>query len=486
MGTSVRTAVIYARLSDVRKGDTEGIERQLREAEAHAERLGLEVVDRLVDNDLSAADRRKQRPAFRRLMAGIEANEWDTVVLRSLDRWVRRPAELEEIIGTIETSKVAVEAIHGEIDLRTRHGRMAARLLTAVAIGEVEAVTERVTDWHADRAARGLPHVGTAAYGFKADKLTIEDTEAALIREGAARVLEGEPLSAITRGWNEAGRLFRLYRRPDADSDAVLVEVPWLPQKLRRVLLSPRTAGLREHRGTIVADASWPAIVDREMWERVVRLLTNPARRTTPVDRRQRLLTGIATCGSCGATLNAKTVTKRQRADGSTPKREARYYCRHCFAVLVAADRLDEFVAGVLFQDVDSDRLRDSIEHHQNEDATADLIDTVAKLERELTEVAADAGAGLLSVAEWRSFKAAAEPRLVALREELARTRFDTTLSAWAGRGEALRDRWYAADGFTLPEKRAIVSASFETLSVGRARPGFNRFDAGRVEFELR
>src|SRR5690242_12351803 len=98
-------AVVYARLSDVRKGDTQGIDRQIREARAHAKRLDVDVVEELVDNDVTAA-KSTRRPAFERLMTGIAAGTWDVVVLRSLDRWVRRPAELERIIDVVEKSQV--------------------------------------------------------------------------------------------------------------------------------------------------------------------------------------------------------------------------------------------------------------------------------------------------------------------------------------------------------------------------------------------
>jgi len=53
----------------------------------------------------------------------------------------------------------------------------------------------------------------------------------------------------------------------------------WVGSTLRRVLVSARIAGLREHNGEVVGDAAWPAIIDRATHDRLVGLLDDPSRR---------------------------------------------------------------------------------------------------------------------------------------------------------------------------------------------------------------
>jgi hypothetical protein len=48
------------------------------------------------------------------------------------------------------------------------------------------------------------------------------------------------------------------------------------------MLMAGRIAGLREHRGAIVAEADWPAIVDREVWEAARAVLAGRTRRGRP------------------------------------------------------------------------------------------------------------------------------------------------------------------------------------------------------------
>lgn len=451
---SNKRAVVYARLSDVRKDDTEGIDRQLREGRAHAARLELDVVEELVDNDVSASKTRP-RPAFERLMTGIGSGTWDVVVLRSLDRWVRRPAELERIIETVEKTPVRIEAIHGEIDLRTRQGRMAARILTSVAMHEVEAIEERVRDWHTDRAARGLPLHGPPGYGFRrpagTSELEIDPLEAARIREAADRVLAGEPMRAIARDYTA-----RDVPAPGAGR--------WTGQLLRRILLAPRTAGQRVHRGEIVAAAQWPAILDPDTHQRLRRYLTDPARRS-PGSRAPRLLTGTATCHRCDAGLNHRT-------DQGKP----RYYCRHCRGTIVSSGPLDRLVAEMIFDAVDHPRLADTL--HAGTPDTTSKIDELLALETDLETLAHELGEGRLTLPEWKLARAGIDRRITVLRSELDAHHQAEHLAPWAGRPGALRAAW---NDLTGQEQRAIVAALFDRIEIRPARRGLNTFDPDRV-----
>lgn len=461
----MKSAVIYARLSDVRKGDTDGIERQLREAEAVAKRLGLKVVERLIDNDISAADRRKARPAYQRLMEGIATNQWGVVVVRSLDRWVRRPRELEDIIEAVEKSKVRVEAMGGVVDLRTPQGRLMARNMTSFAYHEVEVTRKRVTDWHEDRAARGLAAPGNAGYGFEPDKVTVNKDEAKRIREAARRVLAGEALLSIVRRWNDQGVTMR--------------GAQWRPGALRRVLLAPRIAGLRSHRGVIVeAPATWPAIIDRETFDRVGKILTSPSRRASMSTRDQRLLTGILTCGvgferadkrpKCGKPLNAKTVKKGER-----------YYCRHCLGTLVAANQVEDFLFGAVVEAVDGKQLVAAVKQLRKNDAVMNVHEQIATIEGELADLAADYGAGEMSRAEWKAAKGGLDGRLTTLRDQAGRQHESSAVETWAGKGTLLRKTW---PSLSHMEKRQIITATFADIIVKPAIRGHNRFNADRLE----
>lgn len=441
----MRTAVTYARLSEVEKGDTEGIERQQRELDAFARRIGIDVVERLTDNDLSAA-KKKRRPAFERLMLGIAANEWDIVIFRSLDRWVRRPAELEQVIEIAEKSDVRFETIHGgSVSLHTIDGQTNARVITAFSIAEVQRTRQRVTDWHADRAARGIQS-GRPGFGYrKVDGRTvIDEREAERIRDAAARVLAGESLNSIAQD-------------PIGDD-----ERPWTGKLVKRALIAPRTAGLREYRGEIAGPGDWEPILDRHTWERVRKILTRPERRTQN-GVEPKLLTGLMRCGreGCGKTMS------------SSPFRGIpRYACKHCWGVTIRGTVIERHVTLRLLALVDEE----PIDLRPDVDVDA-LAEAIRKVEDELRDAVDAVGDGVLTLLEFKKIKAKVEARRDKLRAQLGQP----LRNEWQGRGEELAQRW---DSMPMTERRTIIDAFMADITIRSGKP--HVFDGDRVEITPR
>ena len=80
-----KTAAIYARVS-TRNGQT--TENQLRELRAVAERNGWEVVATFIENGVSGAKGRDQRPGLDDLLKGVVRREFDVIAAWSVDRLV--------------------------------------------------------------------------------------------------------------------------------------------------------------------------------------------------------------------------------------------------------------------------------------------------------------------------------------------------------------------------------------------------------------
>jgi site-specific DNA recombinase len=121
---------------------------------------------------------------------------------------------------------------------------------------------------------------------------------------------------------------------------------------------------LRAYHGEI-ADADWPAIVDRDVFEAARVILTNPARAHKPRNGygRQHKLSGLARCGKCGAAMSSSANRKKRSI----------YVCRAC--------EVDAWVIGHV---VDRLSRQDAAELTINE-KRADLPDLLAQ-EEELLE----------------------------------------------------------------------------------------------------
>ncbi|MET4003861.1 DNA invertase Pin-like site-specific DNA recombinase [Arthrobacter sp. UYCu511] len=96
-----KRCAIYARISDDKRGEGLGVERQEEACRALAERNGWEVTLVEVDNSISAYSG-KPRPAYMRMVEAIKRGEVDIVIAWQLDRLYRRMKDLEAYIDLVE------------------------------------------------------------------------------------------------------------------------------------------------------------------------------------------------------------------------------------------------------------------------------------------------------------------------------------------------------------------------------------------------
>ncbi len=132
-------AAISAGISSDQDGIALGVTRQLEDCRALAKKLGKDIAEEYVDNDISAYTV-KERPAYQRMLGDVAAGDRDAVIAYRLDRLTRRPIELEhfvEVATTATTANVTVRFVSGgDFDLVSGDGLMVMRVLAAVAAGE--------------------------------------------------------------------------------------------------------------------------------------------------------------------------------------------------------------------------------------------------------------------------------------------------------------------------------------------------------------
>ena len=115
----------------------------------------------------------------------------------------------------------------------------------------------------------------------------INSSEATVVRECVERVLSGEGLWTLCLDLNARGI-------------TTTTGGPWRTQVLRRMLLRWRNCGIRSHHGEPVGPGQWDSIIERDTHDRVIALLTDPARRSNNRGTAPRyLLTSVAYCGEC-------------------------------------------------------------------------------------------------------------------------------------------------------------------------------------------
>lgn len=457
-------AAVYVRISQDRTGAGLGVARQQADCVALLDRRGWAHTETFIDNDVSAYSG-KPRPAWKRLVTGIEAGAFDALACWHVDRLTRSPRELEDVIDLADRHRLDLATVTGDIDLSTPTGRMVARMLGAAARHEGEHKAERQRrERRASAEAGKVAGGGGRPFGYASDKVTIVEAEAELIVEAARRALAGESLSAVCRDFAHRG-----VTTPTGRS--------WQPRTMRRLLASARISGRREHIpsdsfsgtrplcGEIVAKAVWPGIITPEHSDRLRALLCAPGRRTHTGTGRTYLLSGLLRCGKCGAGMVG-------RPRSGIP----RYVCPNmpggtsCGGTATNAARTDEWVRDVVLVALSTPALSD----HLEDDGNTDAVD-LAAVEAQLDELAREWARGELSRSEWKAARTVLDRRVEELRGRLLLDRRTALIGDVDLTGDLL-GMWA---NLSTAQRRELVASVIERVAVRTADPR-RRWDPDR------
>ena len=454
-------AAIYCRISRDPQGTELGVRRQQADGLALCEREGWEIAGVFIDDDRSAYSG-KPRPGFSAMRDLVMDDNVDVVVAWHPDRLTRHPRELEDLIDLLEATSTTVRTVQaGEYDLGTPSGRMAARIVGAVARHESEHKSARLRRKHVELAEAGkVSGGGDRPFGYERDRITVRANEADIVRSIAADVLAGDSLRTISR-------------RLNATSVRTTAGLAWYPSAVRRLLLSPRIAGLRGHRGTITGAAVWPAIIPPDDHYRLVAVLTDPARRKHPGGRDRKLLTGLLTCGHCNATM-----VSRPRQD-----RVATYVCASgpgmhgCGRMRILGEPLDDLITAAVLHRLDSPAMAAALASRVDDEPIVAELQQVEQRRRELAEMWSN---GEVGKSDWRAATAALDARQDALESQLAAV---TQRHAVTPMSASIVGRW---PDLSHDRRRAVLAAVIKTVEIGPAVRGRNYFDADRVSITWR
>lgn len=325
------------------------------------------------------------------------------------------------------------------LDFSLGDDRFTGGIEALLAERESEQIRDRVLRGKRASAADGRP-MGRPPWGYLATRDTDaagrirpqwepDPVEAPRIKEAVERLLSGESQYAVLEWLKATGN------------------APTTPTTLRRALLNPALAGLRQHQGEIVGKASWPAIITEDQYEQLksrdrrmrATYGTSSPRGREPVH----LLSGIAKCGVCGEGL------RHRSRDGRAPY----YDCRKGH-VSRLVDMLDKAVEAEIFK-----RLSD-IDPSDYESDDADdsaVMAEIEELERQLAEWEAEARARRVSARMFGQMERELTTQIQALRGKIeAPSELELDPAQWPD--------------LTMAERRHIVRALFEVVVLKLAK----------------
>ncbi len=390
-----KRAILLCRISDGRDPDRVAINLQKRDGYRYGNYLGWgfgpEETHLVIEDGVSAYKRKRvvqpdgsvtwrtDRPKYREVLDMLDRGEADGLIAYNLDRTIRDPYDLEDLIGVVymRSPKIPVQVVTGSMRLANDDDIAMARTLVAFANKSSGDTGRRVARTRRNKAEQGKFNGGVRRFGRGVVVGTrmkrVRDKETDTVREVEVDVLDmnqvrEEEAEQIEKAVDDllAGVSFKeAFRNLVASGVKPVKAARWSERSFRQVLLSPHIAGLATYNGTSEDDwdpytgdgegdddedhehdgddpdgdgddeepeeedgdeesrepllfkAEWPEIVSREKWEAVRDLLTDPARRTTTGGAPKWLGSLIYRCGRCRDELREEvTLTVGKGGDG--------------------------------------------------------------------------------------------------------------------------------------------------------------------------
>jgi len=194
-------AAIYARFSSDRQNDR-SVDDQIASARELCAREGFAVIHVFSDSEISGAST-LNRPGYLAMMRAVENRRFDVIIAEDLDRLFRDSADYHAARKRLDFLGLSIHTFSGQVGkidgaLRALMGELFLENLAVHTRRGLEAVV---------RSGR---HAGGRAYGYrtvpgKPGELTIDETEAEIIRRIFREFIEGKTPRAIAVGLNASG-----------------------------------------------------------------------------------------------------------------------------------------------------------------------------------------------------------------------------------------------------------------------------------------
>lgn len=473
---------LYARQSLDRKRTELAVSRQLAASREYSDRSGWTDRREYVDNDLSAT--KGPRPDYDRLMADVRGGLVDRIVVFHLARLWRNRRERAEGIEILQLHRVMLACVKGPtIDFSTAYGRGMAAMLGEVDTMEVEIKSERQILANEQAAVAGLPHRGgPRPFGYAQGGTELVPAEADAVRAAYDHVIGGGSLRGIAKTWNEAGLTTGKPRWGKHAGEPSR----WTSPGVGEVLRNPRYAGLRVYRGTEYP-AKWPALVSDQTYRTVVAILADPTRRPVATFG-VALLTTVATCGVCGATVHSGGGGRRGKAAPTGEKRYRVYRCSENSGKHIArrADHIDNLVTTLVLEYVQRPDAVELIRRREEEVDMPALVaerETIRRRRKQLAEEFADDDT--MPVDALRSATEKLNRRFNAVGAALAEAAKVSALVPLVTADDA-DEAWAVWEEMDIDAKRTVIDElmTVRLMSVGRGARTF-RPESVQIEWKV-
>lgn len=300
----------------------------------------------------------------------------------------------------------------------------------------------RIVRDKAAHAAKGKP-AGLILYGHIREydphtkryiRTVINEEKASVIRDAAKKIANGHSVRSICNDLND-----RNVPTPRGGTE-------WRHKTLKWLLTNPGYIAKRIHRGEVVGDADWPAILDEQTFYTVKRILSDPSRQTARDFSIKHLLSGILQCGKCGSPMYVKK-------NAGIPS----YICRDARCTSLAKTKVNDFVERVVIERLSRKDFQDALRQAASGDDTDDFAAEINAKKSQLDDYRAAHMANKLSLESFIMFETKLLSEIKALEDQCSKPYKSPLLDKLvrAGTKEAMRKLW--DEKFTVEQQREVL-----------------------------
>lgn len=312
-----------------------------------------DIVAVYIDRAKSGKD--TNRPELQKLLMAIRKHETNLVMVSELSRISRSIKDFSEIWQLMKDNDCGFQSLRENFDTTTAAGEMVLFTVANIAQFERRQISERVSANFNVRAQRGLFNGGAIPFGYKRiqDKpgyLEIDEVWAPSVRAAFKAVLSEGTLSQAAKWLNEQN--YRI--KPAREGGGLRTRLGYYTVKnLGWMLRSKFYLGVKtftQNGETKETEAVWPALIDRETFDRVNEILDKNFRRNkdSMSDRYPYKLSGLVFCKKCGDRMVGKSAHGThgkfgyyEHATSTAPGAYVPELERQCYPIRVPAKLLE-------------------------------------------------------------------------------------------------------------------------------------------------
>ena len=288
-----------------------------------------------------------ERPALKRLMDDIMADQIDIVVVYKIDRLTRSLADFARLIEIFERHKVTFVSVTQQFNTTTSMGRLMLNILLSFAQFEREVTGERIRDKITASKRKGMWMGGFPPLGYdvKERRLVVNKAEAPVVRRMFERFVVTRSATDLCRELAYDGVTTKSWVSTEGRAH---VGTPMDKKYLGKALRNPIYVGEIRHKGTVYPGQHEP-IITRELWDRVQAILAEDSKerggKTRIRGRTGALLRGLL-YGPGGdkyhVTFTSNAAGKKYRY--YVPKADRRFGSGASATGLIPAEQIEEVV----------------------------------------------------------------------------------------------------------------------------------------------